>query len=88
MLAVLLAIALIAVTLLALSVAGVVAAIIAGVAWLNVSVMILGLRSRRMHGEPPAASGRWRPSSFPPPAEPPSESESEEPSPSLTVHRR
>lgn len=85
MLAVLLAIVLIAVTLLALSVAGVVAAIVAGVAWLNVSVIVLGLRSRPARSESPVARGRWRPSSFPPPSEPPDEAE--EASPPLTVHR-
>jgi hypothetical protein len=93
MLAVLLAIVLIVLTLLALSVAGVVAAIIAGVAWLNMSAIILGLRSHAPRGESDAETPeRWRPSSFreppklPAPPEPPHESD--EQSPSLTVHRR
>ncbi len=87
MLAVLLAIVLIVLTLLALSVAGVVAAIVTGVAWLNLSAIILGLRSHSPRDEPSTeAPERWRPSSFPERPEPPYESE--EQSPSVTVHRR
>jgi hypothetical protein len=90
MLAVLLAIVLIVLTLLALSVAGVVAAIVAGVAWLNMSAIILGLRSHAPREDPSAATPeRWRPSSFrAPPESPEPPYESDEQSPSLTVHRR
>ena len=63
MLAPLLAVALVVLTILALLLAGVVAAIVTGVALLNLLVLSIGLRSR--HEQPPKqAEERWRPSSF------------------------
>jgi hypothetical protein len=85
MLALLLAVALIALTIIALLFAGVVAAIVTGVGLLNVFAVLLGLRSRgaRTETTPPE---RWRPSSFrrPPELPLPDEDSSHE----LTVHRR
>ena len=63
MLVLLFAVAVVALTLLALLLAGVVVAIVTGIALLNVFVLILGLRARRPHAEI-AKSERWRPSSF------------------------
>lgn len=89
MLVLLLAIALIALTIAALLLLGVVAAIVTGIVVLNLSALLLGLRSRRPY--PPRAEGeRWRPSHFrrPPLApslEPPSEHDEH---PQLTIHRR
>jgi polyferredoxin len=89
MLALLLAIALVALTVLALLLAGVVAAIVTGVGLLNVLALIIGLRSRRCR---PTMSSpeRWRPKSFRRPPAPPLEPEAEEHlhARSLTVHRR
>jgi polyferredoxin len=89
MLALLLAIALIALTVLALLFAGVVAAIVTGVGLLNVFVLVIGLRSRRSRPGP-STPERWRPKSFRRPPAPPLEPEAEEQlhSRSLTVHRR
>jgi hypothetical protein len=87
--ALLLAIALLALTVLALLLAGVVAAIVTGVGLLNVFVLVVGLRSRRCRPGPGKAE-RWRPRSFRRPPAPPLEPEAEEHlhSHSLTVHRR
>jgi hypothetical protein len=89
MLALLLAAALIALTILALLLAGVVAAIATGVGLLNVLALLIGLRSRRTRPSP-AAPERWRPRSFRRPPAPPLEPEAEEQlhTRSLTVHRR
>jgi len=89
MLALMLAIALIALTVLALLLAGVVAAIVTGVGLLNVFALAIGLRSRRCRPGP-STSERWRPRSFRRPPAPPLDPEAEEHlhSRSLTVHRR
>ena len=85
MLALLLAVALIALTILALLLAGVVAAIVTGVGLVNAFAVLLGLRSRG--GRAPAvAPERWRPSSFRRPPEPPLPAE--EHADELTIHRR
>jgi hypothetical protein len=86
MLALLLAVALIGLTILALLFAGVVAAIVTGIALLNVFAVLLGLRSRGAHPAS-AAPERWRPSSFRHPPElplPDEDSAHDE----LTVRRR
>jgi hypothetical protein len=84
MLALLLAVALIALTVLALLLVGVVAAIATGVVLLNALAVVLGLRSRgaRTAAVPPE---RWRPSSFRRMPEPrlPAGQEADD----LTVHR-
>ncbi len=87
--ALLLAIALIALTVLALLLAGVVAAIVTGVGLLNVLALVIGLRSRRARPAP-GPPEHWRPRSFRRPPAPPLEPETEEHlhSRSLTVHRR
>jgi hypothetical protein len=89
MLALLLAIALVALTVLALLLAGVVAAIAAGIGLLNLFALVIGVRSRRHHPAP-GTPERWRPKSFRRPPAPPLEPEAEEQlhSHSLTVHRR
>lgn len=87
MLVLLFAVAVIALTLLALLLAGVVVAIVTGIALLNVFALILGLRARRPSAEK-SAPERWRPSSFRSPPEPRDNDESEEPARSLTIHRR
>jgi hypothetical protein len=81
MLALLFAIALIAVSLLALMVWGILIGVAAGILALNVFVVILGLRVAR-NRRPPAPAERWQPKAFPPPQSP---QESEEPT--LTIHR-
>jgi hypothetical protein len=83
--ALLLAVALVALTILALLLAGVLAAILTGIALLNVFAVLLGLRSRGASA-PAAAAERWRPSSFRRPPELPLPDE--DPSHELTVHRR
>lgn len=88
MLALLLAVALIALTVLALLLAGAVAAIATGVGLLNVLVLVIGLRWRRCRPAPDAGE-RWRPKSFrrpPAPLEP--EAEEHLHSRPLSVHRR
>ncbi len=89
MLALLLAVALIALTILALLLSGVIAAIATGVGLLNVLALVIGLRSRRARPAP-CPPERWRPKSFRRPPAPPLEPEAEEQlhSHSLTVHRR
>jgi hypothetical protein len=89
MLVLLLAVALIALTVLALLLAGVIAAIATGVALLNALVLLIGLRSRRTRPVS-APIERWRPKSFrrPPAALLDPEAEECLQSRSLTVHRR
>jgi polyferredoxin len=89
MLALLLAVALIGLTILALLLSGVVAAIATGVGLLNVLALVIGLRSRRARPAPRPPE-RWRPKSFRRPPAPPLEPEAEEQlhSRSLTVYRR
>jgi membrane protein implicated in regulation of membrane protease activity len=85
MLALLLAAALIALTVLALLFGGVVAAIVTGIVLLNVFAVLLRLRAPSP--QPPAVtSERWRPSSFrrPPELPLPDEEDADE----LTVRRR
>ncbi len=86
MLALLFAVALIALTVLALALAGVVAAVLTGIALVNVFAAILGIRTRALH-EGAARRERWRPSSFRQPPEPTREPD-EDRSQSLTIHRR
>ncbi|HEX4483222.1 MAG TPA: hypothetical protein VH081_05500 [Solirubrobacteraceae bacterium] len=87
MLALLLAVALIGLTVLSLLLAGVVVAVVTAIAVLNLSLVVLGLRApgtraKRADGE------RWRPTSFrrPPelPPEPPVEAVEV---PHVTIHR-
>jgi hypothetical protein len=89
MLALLLAIALVALTVLALLLAGVVAAIVTGIGLLNLFALVIGTRSRRYR---PASgmSERWRPKAFRRPPAAPLDPEAEEDlqSHSLTVYRR
>jgi len=89
MLVLLLAIALVALTVLALLLAGVVAAIVTGIGLLNLFALVIGMRSRR-HRPGSGTSERWRPKSFRRPPAPPLDPEAEEDlqSRSLTVHRR
>lgn len=87
--ALLLAVALIALTILALLLAGVVAAIVTGIGLLNVLALVIGLRSRPADPTP-GAPDRWRPKSFRrPPAAPLDPEADEQLQPhTLTVHRR
>ena len=87
MLALLFAVALIGLTLLALALAGVVAAIATGVVLLNASATLLGMRSRAMQELDAARRERWRPSSFRAPPEPAQEPLDER-AHTLTIHRR
>jgi hypothetical protein len=99
MLALLLAVALIGLTVLALLLAGVVVAIVTGVLVLNACLLVLTLHRRPPAREPlergPVAhepSARWQPSSFRRPPRPPGEpqpassAESESP-PALRIQR-
>jgi hypothetical protein len=94
MVALLVAIAFVAVTLFVLAVAGVLMAVVTAIASVNIFVVILGLLSRRAPSARPAPPKPWQPSSFRLPPEPPKEAptepadKSEEPAPSITVHRR
>jgi hypothetical protein len=90
MLVLLFAISVIALTLLALLLAGALIAIATGIALLNVFAVIVGLR---LHGPPYAeehAPARWRPSSFrrPPKPDEQSDEQSERLATRLTIHRR
>ena len=89
MLALLLAVALVALTILALLLLGVAAAVITGILLLNAFVLLIGVRSPRQRPTP-STSGRWRPRAFRHPPQPPLDPESEEQlrSGSLTAHRR
>jgi hypothetical protein len=91
MLAALLAVALIALTVLALLLAGAVTAAVSAIVLVNVLVTVLCSRVRALRNGHAAHAERWRPSSFRLPPEPTSElDEGHEPSPSpsLTIHRR
>lgn len=89
MVVLLLVVALVALTILALLLAGVVVSIVTGLTLINVLAMVIGLRRRRDDDEeeaeerPPAE--RWRPSAFRAPPEPPYESDEHPP---LTIYRR
>ncbi|MFI4991535.1 MAG: hypothetical protein ACHQHO_11570 [Solirubrobacterales bacterium] len=87
--ALLLAVALIALTILALLLAGVVAAIVTGIGLLNVLALVIGLRSRPADPTP-SAPERWRPKSFRRPPAAPLDTEGEEQlhPHTLTVRRR
>jgi hypothetical protein len=88
MLALLLAVALIGLTVLALLLAGVLVAALTAIAVLNLSLVALGLRVRRPStGEQVASEApaeRWRPTAFRLPPEPPVESED---APRMRIHR-
>ena len=91
MLAALLAVALIALTVLALLLAGAVAAAASAIVLVNVFVTVLCSRARALRNVHAAHAVRWRPSSFRLPPEPARELDEERecaPSPSLTIHRR
>jgi hypothetical protein len=81
------ALVLIALTVVALLLAGVVAAIVTGVALVNVFATILCVRSRALHHAGSRPRERWRPSSFRLPPEVADEPD-EEHAQSLTIHRR
>jgi hypothetical protein len=85
MLALLLAVALIGVTVLSLLLAGVVVAVVTAVAVLNLSLVALGLRVRRADDREAIVDERWRPSAFRLPPEPTIESDD---AARLTIHRR
>jgi hypothetical protein len=90
MVALLLAAALIGLTMLALMLAGVVAAIVTGVGLINSLALLIGLRSGRARSAP-SAPERWHPRSFRRPPQPaPLEPEAEEhlQSRAPTVRRR
>jgi hypothetical protein len=87
MLALLFAVALIALTVLALALAGVVAAIVTCVVLLNAFAILVGIRSRSLNEVKLKRRERWRPSSFRLPPEVASEPD-DETSHSLTIHRR
>ena len=84
MLALLLAVALIGLTALALQLAGAAIAIVTGVLVLNACLLVL-LSRRRPRREPVVVHERWRPSSFKRPPEPSAETELE---PTLKIRRQ
>jgi hypothetical protein len=91
MLAALLAVALIALTVLALLLAGAVAATVSAIVLVNVFVTVLCSRVRALRNVRAAHAERWQPSSFRLPPEPArglDEGREPSPSPSLTIHRR
>ena len=85
MLALLLAVALIGLTVLSLLLAGAVVAAATAIAMLNLGLVAFGLRARRPAEQPEPSEERWRPSAFGLPAEPPVESDD---APQVTVERR
>jgi hypothetical protein len=90
MVALLLAAALVGLTILALMLVGVIAAIVTGIALVNSLALLIGLRTGRTRSAP-ASSERWRPRAFSrPPRPPPLDPEAEEQLKSFTptVHRR
>jgi hypothetical protein len=87
MVALLFAVALIALMVLALVLAGAVAAVVAGVMLVNVFAMIVGIRSRALREVGSAPQDRWRPTRFRLPPELTRDPD-DEPSHSLTIHRR
>jgi hypothetical protein len=84
MLALLLAVALFGLTALSLLLAGVVVAVLTAIAVLNLSLLALGLRTRRPRTDRALADERWRPSAFGRLPEPPFEVDD---TPSMTIHR-
>jgi hypothetical protein len=86
MLAALLAVALIALTVLAVLLAGAVAAAVTAIVLLNVFATIVCSRSRALRRLHAAQADGWRPSSFRLPPEPTDEPD-EDPAHSLTIHR-
>jgi hypothetical protein len=94
MLALLLAVALIGLTVLALLLAGVLVAVLTAIAVLNLCLLAVGLRVGRPSDEAPIApmpavgperlAERWRPAAFRLPPEPPVESEH---APPMRIHR-
>jgi hypothetical protein len=93
MLALLLAVALIGLTVLALLLAGAAIAIVTGVLVLNACLLVLTLRRRPAHDRHATSElpEPWRPSSFRRPPEPPGESDpalaDAQSTPTLRVHR-
>jgi uncharacterized protein (DUF58 family) len=92
MLALLLAIALAALTAVVLLLAGVIAAFATGIALLNAFVVFLGARARALHCSKQQRAAnweRWRPSSFRrAPEPPPTEVQEDEERHSVTIRRR
>jgi len=86
MLTPLLAVALIVLIVLALLLAGAIAAAATGIVLLNVFATIVCARSRALRRMRSIPTERWRPSSFRLPPEPVDESD-DDPSHSLTIHR-
>jgi hypothetical protein len=86
MLAPLLAVALIALTVLALLFAGAVAAAVTAIVLLNIFAMIVCSRARALRRLHAAQAEGWRPSSFRRPPEPTGEPD-DDPADSLTIHR-
>jgi hypothetical protein len=84
MLALLLAVALIGLTVLALLLAGILVAVVTAIALLNLGLVVLGLRAREPRGGPELDGARWRPSSFRLPPEPPVEADD---APRVRIHR-
>jgi len=87
MLAPLLTVALVALTVLALLLAGVVAAAVTGIVLLNVFATIVCSRSRTLRRMRAAQAESWQPSSFRPPPQLPGELH-DDPAHPLTIHRR
>jgi hypothetical protein len=81
------ALALIALTVAALLLAGVLAAIVTGIVLVNVFATILCVRSRGLRAVDSTRRDRWRPSSFRLPPEV-ADDVDEEHAKSLTIHRR
>lgn len=86
MLAPLLAVALIALTVLALLLAGALAAVVTGIVLLNVFATVICTRARALRTMHAAPARRWRPSSFRQLPEPTGDGD-EHAAPSLTIHR-
>jgi hypothetical protein len=87
MFALMLALALIGVTVLALLLAGALAAIATGILALNACLLVVALHRRAVKPQASEPRERWRPSSFRRPPEPPGEREEPERGPQLRVHR-
>jgi hypothetical protein len=83
----LLAVVLIALTVLALLLAGAIAAVVTGIVLLNVFATIVCARSRALRRVRTVQAESWRPSAFRLPPEPTDEFE-DDPARSLTIHRR
>ena len=87
MLAPLLAVGLIALTVLALLLVGVVAAVTTAIVLLNVSAAVICSRSRALRERHAGPAERWRPSSFRAPPQAAGEPD-EVPAPSPMIHQR